>query len=116
MDVDNHINLSDYDVVAIDEAQFFSDLLSFVTDILITKYKLVVIVTGLNGDFRQNIFGETLLLIPHAEKVDLLQGLCTICKDGTPGCFSSRIIKNGDQTLVGDKDSYICVCRKHLMV
>ena len=109
------INLDDYQVVAIDEAQFFPDLLDFVTNVLINNHSLDVIVTGLNGDFRQQLFGDTLFLIPHAEKVDLLQGLCTICRDGTPGCYSSRLIYNETQTLVGDKDSYICVCRTHLV-
>ena len=115
-EIDNHseVNLSDYQVVAIDEAQFFSDLQDYVVDVLLNKYNLHVIVSGLNGDFKQQMFGNTLFLIPHAESVDLLQGLCTICSDGTPGCYSARINRNMSQTLVGGKESYNCVCRKHL--
>lgn len=50
--------------------------------------------------------------------IDLLQGLCTICSDGTPGCYSARINRDRDttQTLVGGKESYNCVCRKHLNI
>ena len=108
------VNLEDYQVVAIDESQFFPDLVEYVTKVLIKKYRLHIIVTGLNGDFKQQLFGDTILLIPHAEKVDLLHGLCTICSDGTDGCYSARIIENSTQTFVGGKESYNCVCRKHL--
>ncbi len=108
------IELSNFHVVAIDESQFFSSLVQFVTKTLIGQFGLHVIVTGLNGDFQQNLFGETMFLIPHAERVDLLHGLCTECRDGTAGCYSKRIITSNTQTLVGGKESYRCVCRKHL--
>ena len=111
----SNIYLSDYQVVAIDESQFFTDLPNFVVNTLLKRYKLHVIVSGLNGDFKQQLFGEILNLIPHAERVDLLNGLCTVCSDGTPGCYSSRITNSNYQTLVGGKESYNCVCRKHLM-
>ncbi len=107
-------DLDNYQVVAIDESQFFPDLIEFVTEVLIKQHGLHVIATGLNGDFQQQLFGKTLYLIPHANSVDLLQGLCTVCSDGTPGCFSARLINDSSQTLVGGKESYNCVCRKHL--
>jgi thymidine kinase len=110
------VNLADYQVVAIDESQFFPDLIEYVTEVLIKKHGLHIIATGLNGDFKQQLFGDTLLLIPHAEKVDLLHGLCTMCSDGTDGCYSARIIQSDTQTLVGGKESYNCVCRKHLNI
>ncbi len=108
------VDLKSYNVVAIDESQFFGDLVNFVTDVLLQVYKMHVIVTGLNGDSNQNLFGQTILLITHADRIDLLSGLCTICGDGTPGCFSKRIIEDSSQTLVGGKESYKCVCRRHL--
>ena len=104
---------SNYDVVAIDEAQFFEDLLEF-TNLLLDNNKHVII-TGLNGDSEQKKFGFILDLIPKADKLDLLSGLCTICKDGTLGHFSVRNdSKNSDQIFIGGSDSYQCVCRKHI--
>ena len=103
-----------YDTVCIDEAQFFSNLIPFVKKLL--QFNIHVIVTGLNGDTLQNKFGHIIDLIPWANKIDKLSGICTLCNDGTPGDFS--ILKKNkekmDQILVGGNEIYQCVCRKHL--
>ena len=105
-------DIDSYNVIAIDEAQFFEDLVTFTQRMLnINKH---IIVAGLNGDYKQNVFGNIVNLIPWADKLDLLDGLCTLCADGASGYFSSRIIEDKSQVLVGGKESYICVCRKHL--
>lgn len=106
--------LDSYQVVAIDEAQFFGDLVTFVTWCLYTKH-LHVIVSGLDGDFQQNVFGEILQLIPHAETCFKLNALCVQCNDGTPAQFSARIVDTTGQQLVGGSESYQAVCRKHLL-
>ena len=103
-----------YDTICIDEAQFFSNLIVFVKTLL--KYNIHIIVTGLNGDTKQNKFGYIIDLIPLANKIDKLSGICTLCNDGTPGDFS--ILKKNkekkDQILVGGDEIYQCVCRKHI--
>ena len=102
-----------YQVVAIDEAQFFEDLYSFVK--LALQLDFHIIVCGLNGNFKQEKFGQILDLIPLANNVELLKGYCMICKDGTEGIFTKRLIdNNSDEIVVGNDDKYICVCRKHL--
>jgi thymidine kinase len=105
--------IGNVDVVAVDEAQFFTDLLSFVHWCLYTKKKHVII-AGLNGDFRQNKFGDIIDLIPQANQIDKLSSLCIRCGDGTPAHFSTRTRGGKHQTEIGDKDSYESVCRKHL--
>ena len=86
---------------------------SFVTESLITDQK-TIIVAGLDGDYKQEPFGDILKLIPHAERVKKLSALCLKCNDGTPASFTKRIISSKLQTLVGSSESYIAVCRKHL--
>ena len=103
------------DVVALDEAQFFTDLTPFVKW-CIHSLKKHVIVAGLDADFRQEKFGEILDLIPDAEQIDKLNSLCIRCGDGTPAHFSIRTSGGNKQTEVGDKDSYESVCRKHLVL
>ncbi|KAK9862753.1 hypothetical protein WJX84_004796 [Apatococcus fuscideae] len=49
--------------IAIDEAQFFPDLLEFCLEAAERDNKLVV-VAGLSGDFRRKRFGEVLDLVP----------------------------------------------------
>jgi thymidine kinase len=100
------------DVVGIDEAQFFSHLRDFVECCLLHGKK--VIVAGLDGDFRQRVFGEVLLLTPLADRIDKLTALCMKCRDGTPGPFSRRVVECDRQELVGASDAYMAVCRNHL--
>ena len=98
--------------IFIDEGQFFSDLKDVVID-LVEKYKMHIVVSGLDGDFHRNKFGQMLDLIPYCDSITKLSALCLNCNDGTPAIFSHRINKSDDQVLIGEKNSYISVCRKH---
>jgi thymidine kinase len=108
----SQIESIDVDVIAIDEAQFFSGLVEFVQRIgpLVKR----IIVAGLDGDFLQRPFGEILDVIPLADEVLKLQALCMICNDGTLAPFTRRFCDNTVQELVGDHDIYKAVCRKCL--
>lgn len=99
-------------VVAVDETQFFEGLRPFVEQAL--KEDKHVILAGLDGDFRQRVFGELLELIPLADDVTKLKALCMECLDGTLGPFTKRTIKNDKQELIGEADTYRAVCRMHL--
>lgn len=100
------------DVIAVDEAQFFERLRPFVEQAL--KEEKHVILAGLDGDFKQQVFGEILELIPLADEVTKLKALCMVCMNGTLGPFTKRTVKNDKQELVGDADVYRAVCRMHL--
>ena len=99
-------------VIAIDEAQFFEDLVPFVLEQI--KEKRTVIVAGLDGDFKQEIFGHIVDLIPKCDSYTKLYACCLLCKDGSPAAFTKRITDESEQELVGGKDKYIAVCRRHL--
>jgi thymidine kinase len=103
-----------YDTVCIDEAQFFNNLENFVKTLL--NYNIHIIVAGLNGDTNQEKFGYILDLIPLANKITKLSGICILCNDGTPGDFTTikSDIEKNNQILVGDNNIYMCVCRKHI--
>lgn len=100
-------------VICINEAQFFSDLKNCVIDFCYNDGKKVFI-CGLDGDYKQESFGQILELIPHAEKVIKLKAFCGICKNGTPAYFTKRIVENSEQILIGANDKYIPVCRHHI--
>lgn len=101
-------------IIVIEEAQFFKDLYTFVTKVA-DNYNKTVIVTGLDGDFQRNMFGDILKLIPHAEKITRLNAFCSICNDGTKAYFTKRIISNNDIEVVGNEDIYKAVCRYHYL-
>ena len=97
-------------LIAIDEAQFFPDLLDFCTRAADEDGKEIII-AGLDGDFKRRKFGQVLDLIPHADNVTKLTARCAKC--ASPGLFSLRISSEEDTTLIGGKDKYLPVCRVH---
>lgn len=106
----------DYDVIAIDEAQFFGD------DIIDTVQELAnhgfrVILAGLDQDFKGMPFGPMPKLMAIAEQVTKLQAVCSIC--GSPASRTQRLI-NGQPAkfdepviLVGASEAYEPRCRHH---
>jgi len=95
------------DVIGIDESQFFSDLTEFVTTAADVDGKHVI-VAGLDGDFQRRKFGQLLDLVPMAEGVTKLHGLC-MC--GRASAFSLRMAASDNQELVGGAELYRPVCR-----
>lgn len=108
----NDVNTEGCDVVAIDEAQFFTGLKTFVEKELVTGK--TILLAGLDGDYKQRKFGELLDCIPLADEVTKLTAMCMDCMDGTQGPFTKRIVKSKKLELVGGDDMYKAVCRKHL--
>lgn len=101
------------EIICINEAQFFKDLKDTVLDFCNNDGKKIII-SGLDGDYQQNPFGQILDLIPHSEKITKLHAFCKICNDGTAAYFTKRITNNTETVLIGGSESYIPVCRKHL--
>ena len=107
------LNLHQY--IFIDEGQFFEDLFDTV---LFWCEKLCknIYIFGLDGDFKRQKFGGILDLIPYADKVKKLTGFCSLCNDMTPSLFTFRKSCDTEQTVIGNKDIYIPVCRKHYLM
>lgn len=106
--------IEEYDIVCIDEAQFFNNLVPYVENLLLNgKY---VIVSGLNGDYNQKKFGNIIDLLPLCNKIVKLSALCQVCNDGSPADFTKRKLDAccKDQILIGDNNLYTAVCRNHL--
>lgn len=97
------------DVIGIDEAQFFKDLKPFILEI--EKYNKNIFVSGLDGDYLRNPIGQILECIPLCDKVDKLNSLDMIDKDGSKGIFTKRITKSNDTVLIGADDKYLSVNR-----
>jgi thymidine kinase len=108
----NLLDEKESDVVAIDEAQFFPDLLEVVTALMASDVK-EVIVAGLSGDFERKPIGQLLWLSPLASKEILLHALCAECGEDAP--FTKKIAHthNVQQIEVGGADLYKPVCHRH---
>ncbi len=116
-EVDSLVCSNSYQVVVIDEGQFFHDLHLYVTN-WADEYPVHVVVAGLDGTFERKPFGDMLRLIPHAEEVLRLSALCSQCKDGTKAIYSKRVLNDSSVNgvvHVGSSESYQPVCRKHYL-
>jgi len=103
--------LNEARVIIVEEAQFFPDLLSFVTHQVYSEEKRVYVV-GLSGDADCRAFGQILDCIPMADEVDMLKALCRRCANGNAAPFTYR--KTGrpeQQVLIGGPDQYEALCR-----
>ena len=109
-DVIENTSLLTHKYILINEAQFFNDLIEFVNGMdLLKKY---IYVSGLNGDYKQETFGNIKDLLPIADNVTFLKGTCAICKGNS--VFTKRIIESSAVTLVGSGEVYQPRCRKCL--
>ena len=109
------VQSGDYDVVAIDEGQFFLDLFYQVTSWADTL-PVHIVVAGLDGTSDRTPFGDMLRLIPHAEEVERLSAFCSVCRDGTVANYSKCITeKNGSEVAIGGAEMYRPVCRRHFL-
>ena len=123
------VNVEEYQVIGIDESQFFDNLVEDVLD-LVDKKKKIVYISGLNGDKDRNKIGDITELIPHMDSCTFLKGYCKLCaKSGikkeslfsfrftTSVCTTSVCTNTGSCTTnsvidIGSDDKYMPLCRK----
>lgn len=98
----------DIQVVGIDEAQFFDDQLPDVCSQLAGS-GIRVIVAGLDMDYLGNPFGPMPHLLSIADYVTKLHAICMHC--GDLAHHSHRITGHESLIMLGEKDSYIPLCR-----
>ena len=100
---------SGFDVIGIDEAQFFSKDLVNVCNTL-ANGGIRVIVAGLDMDFSGKPFGPMPNLMAIAEEVTKVHAVCS--ETGEPALYSYRKGKNDNVVLLGEKDEYEPLSRK----
>ncbi|EEY61441.1 thymidine kinase [Phytophthora infestans T30-4] len=85
--------LKEYDVIGIDEGQFYPDLVEFCQEA--ANLGKVVVVAALDATFERKAFDNVIELIPTAEKVIKLNAICSSC--GQDAAFTRRLV--ADKTL-----------------
>lgn len=109
--ISHDVLYNNHHVIAIDEAQFFDDLKEFVMKHE-NMLNTTLIISGLDGDYKKDKFGQTLDIIPYSNSVTKLNSLCMICCNGNLAPFTKRICAVEEQIHVGKSESYKSVCRK----
>jgi thymidine kinase len=110
----------DFDVLAIDEAQFFpldeGDPLGWLGREIRTLLRaraekpIRIIVSGLDMDFAENPFSIMPGLMALADSVEKLSAVCMIC-GADEAHLSQRLSSNDKQIAIGDADTYQVRCR-----
>ncbi len=96
------------EVIGIDEAQFFDDLLVNVANQLANDGKRVII-AGLDMDSTGQPFGPVDQLMACAEHVTKLHAVCMDC--GNMASYSYRLKQSEEKIVIGEKDVYQALCR-----
>lgn len=121
------IDVTPYNIIGVDEVNFFTDKDDLVTSITswlhVNKH---IIAVGLDGDSNMNKFGHISELVHLADTFVKLTAICTPCVNDivnqnamlnvnnlTPAPFTKKLIHNDLQVQVGGGDVYQCCCRKH---
>lgn len=106
-----HYNcLHEKDLILINEGQFFLRLYPTVLDMLYHGKK--VFIYSLDGDYKQEKFGEVLDLIPFCDYIEKRKSVCVKCNGHA--IFTHRKTKDKSQVLVGTSDEYEPLCRECL--
>ncbi len=104
----NTVDISSYDVIGIDEAQFFQDL-----ELTIKKWvledKKMVIVAGLDSKYDLTTFGSINTLLCIAQKVTKLSSICMNCLVDKAYYTHKKSSETGD-IIIGGADKYMAVC------
>ena len=102
-----------YDVVGVDEAQFFDSGIVEVCDELANQGQRVI-VAGLDMDFSGKPFGCMPQLMTIAEYVTKVHAICVVC--GDIAHYSYRLVPSKERVLLGEMDSYEARCRRCFML
>jgi thymidine kinase len=94
---------TNYDVIGIDEAQFFDSSLSLVCNELANSGHRVI-VAGLDMDYKGNPFGPMPNLMASAEEVTKVHAICV--ETGELANYSFRKKTNDNLVMVGEKKEY----------
>lgn len=113
-----HPAIKRHQCIIVDEAQFLTreEVLYLVH--LVDECGIPVMCYGLRADFKGELFPGSYELLVMADKIEEVK---TICWCGKKATFNARfdahgkVLKEGEQVVLGANDKYIGLCRRHWM-
>lgn len=105
----DQFDASSYQVVSLDEGQFFKGLKDFCV-----KWSLAgkqIIVSALSASSESEMFEEIVKLVPHCEQIVKLNAICVEC--GQEANYTYFLAGNKtEKVAVGGSESYTALCAK----
>jgi len=102
------LNLEEYDVICIDEVQFYPDALDFCREWRLRGK--IIIACGLYADFQRRPFPGLPELIAHADQTEFLKAICHDCSQDL-ATTSYRLTSEIEQVSIGGADKYHPLCQ-----
>ncbi len=103
------------DCVIIDESQFL--LKHHIEEIveIVDSCDTPVLAFGLKNDFKNELFEGSYYLLVNADKIEEIKTICWCGRKATmiARIVDGRVIKQGEQKMIGGLDMYVPLCRKH---
>lgn len=109
------MDLTQYACVIVDEAQFLTKAQVEMLVHIVDDLHVPVVAYGLRADFRGELFEGSKWLLAWADSIEEVK---TICWCGRKATFNARlyngkVIKEGEQVVLGGNESYTSLCRVH---
>ena len=108
-------NMKDYNCVIVDEAQFLTKAQVEKLVSIVDNDRVPVIAYGLRADFRGNLFEGSQWLLAWADTIEEVKTICWCGKKATCNArvVDGKVVKEGEQIVLGGNESYVSLCRKH---
>lgn len=104
-----------YDCVIVDEAQFLTKAQVQLLVHIVDEVNIPVICYGLRTDFQENLFEGSMWLMAWADSIEEVKTICWCGRKAVCNArvVDGRVVKEGDQILLGGSSQYVSLCRKH---
>ncbi len=109
------LDLTGYDCVIVDEAQFLTKEQVETLVHIVDDLGIPVIAYGLRADFMGNFFEGSKWLMAWADTIEEVKTICWCGKKATCNArvADGRVVREGEQIVLGGNESYVSLCRKH---
>lgn len=103
------------DCVIIDEAQFLEGDQVMQLCRVVDELNIPVIAYGLRADFAGNLFPGSERLLAMADTIEEIKTVCWCSKKAIMNArvVDGKVVKVGEQVVLGGNESYVALCRKH---
>ena len=110
-----HYQVRDYECLIVDVAQFLTKEQVQQLVKIVDEDNVPVIAYGLRADFMGNLFEGSQHLLAMADTIEEVKTICWCGKKATCNAriVNGRVVKEGEQIVLGGNESYISLCRKH---
>lgn len=110
-----HLGLEPLHCLIVDEAQFLTKSQVMELTRIVDDLKIPVICYGLRADFIGNLFEGSQWLLSFADTIEEVKTICWCGRKAIMNArlLDGRVVKEGEQIVLGGNDRYISLCRHH---